>query len=1252
MACLTGLAHATHLKGGSVTWKRDAEATDFVVKAEVIINFDLSADENGGFIDPLDPNADDIPRVNGHPFYQPGNTVTANINLNWGDGTSGETLTRFEVVAVDPAAQIVTVRAIEYDANGDGIEDAGDVVLDHTYDWPDGVDHYDITASSSARDDGEELANRASTMMIIRSRVTEEAGNTPPSFDPEQSSLVIVDKGTVANPVVTFQVPVATDADAGDTVKYSFIAKESDASSMGTPGDTPWETVEGMSITDAGVISWNTSQIYQTIKTYCIQVVAKDYAAGSSVPKSSTTLEFQVWVDDTTQTGVPEIALSPSTPVIYVHPDQETPAEFRVVGFDHGENSRLKLIYDEEELPAGAVIRPTAGFAGEGHGNEGDYLTCFFSWKPTAADLNSEYTMHFKFEDEDGFQSDEVTATVRVVDAPVTPVEPLVLTVTPTSYIRVAQGALVSFTVTGTCATAGVPLALYTYSDIRDGAAFTPALPASGTSSVTSTFTWQTDSGDLSDPDEPIQITIRLGDAYRREVIETVTIVVQPPPPVVTLAAGTTVPIPATAWEALVVDFNATGGNSEHPALTFLAENAGTVEQPAMDSPAANRVIWRVVPGQIRNGILRIRVSDEWGGSSVLEIPIALANPGAPAWWESTDPAEQVLTGGAPVDFGMANQGQFKMIASRAYAEMAEEFPNIATATPEGAALTAYISSFLTGDGNYEPLLQGELKHAASLFYKAIGAVTGKGDIGVPWEKDSGNDHNYSPATVGQVKMIFSFPQPLRGVIFNEPPSSVAITSPATGTHFIGAQDINLQASASDPDGNLDRVEFYENGVLFATDSSAPYAATWPEGSLGSYVFTAKAIDTKGLELTSSAVTVEVDSSAPSSVVITSPAPGAYFTAGQPVTIQVSASDPDNNIVAAILYEGETPIQSPYFPDYSSFQMTWNQSTPGIYQLRVKVIDTDGQELMSAPLDLGRSVNQPPVVNSFLPVQNERFAATPTASLVVSASVSDSNGLGSVEFSGGPNESSLTPLAITGVYGALYEADWNNLSAGSYVVKVKATDAYGAVTEILRNFTVVTPTTVSIQEGVNGYTGMVDTYLNSNAATTNYGSSLTLSTREANPTIVMLMKWDLAGKLPAGARVLDASLTLNVTIPSNDVFWVWPLAREWTEDGATWNATGTGVNWTTAGAASTSGSTKDYEPTRLAWLASKSPTGANTFVSEWAFKYQVQSWIDSPATNFGVRLASVNDGLNKEAKVSSSEATTSSQRPALTIVYY
>jgi hypothetical protein len=89
----------------------------------------------------------------------------------------------------------------------------------------------------------------------------------------------------------------------------------------------------------------------------------------------------------------------------------------------------------------------------------------------------------------------------------------------------------------------------------------------------------------------------------------------------------------------------------------------------------------------------------------------------------------------------------------------------------------------------------------------------------------------------------------------NQAPN-VSITAPANSTHYAAVQQITLTASASDVDGTITNVEFYNNGTLIASDATAPYAVTWTIPSNGSYALTAKATDNSGNTKTSTAVNI------------------------------------------------------------------------------------------------------------------------------------------------------------------------------------------------------------------------------------------------------------------------------------------------------------------------------------------------------------------------------------------------------------
>jgi len=95
----------------------------------------------------------------------------------------------------------------------------------------------------------------------------------------------------------------------------------------------------------------------------------------------------------------------------------------------------------------------------------------------------------------------------------------------------------------------------------------------------------------------------------------------------------------------------------------------------------------------------------------------------------------------------------------------------------------------------------------------------------------------------------------------NQAPS-VNITSPANGTQYTSPQQITIAANASDLDGTITNVEFYQNGSLIGSDATAPYSITWTIPSNGSYALSAKAFDNSSNSTISSIVTINSGTSA------------------------------------------------------------------------------------------------------------------------------------------------------------------------------------------------------------------------------------------------------------------------------------------------------------------------------------------------------------------------------------------------------
>jgi hypothetical protein len=132
--------------------------------------------------------------------------------------------------------------------------------------------------------------------------------------------------------------------------------------------------------------------------------------------------------------------------------------------------------------------------------------------------------------------------------------------------------------------------------------------------------------------------------------------------------------------------------------------------------------------------------------------------------------------------------------------------------------------------------------------------------------------------------------------------------------------------------------------------------------------------------------------------------------------------------------------------------------------------------------------------------------------------------------------------------------------------------------------------------------------------------------------------------IPAGKTVTAAQLTFNVVDTSSGSYTFYALKRSWDELQANWNRAVTGSNWQTAGA----NGANDRETTALGTFGS-SGSGSATISLNASGLAKLQSWVGSPASNYGFILLnySNSDGLD----LSSSEASTVSQRPKLTVTY-
>jgi RHS repeat-associated protein len=183
-------------------------------------------------------------------------------------------------------------------------------------------------------------------------------------------------------------------------------------------------------------------------------------------------------------------------------------------------------------------------------------------------------------------------------------------------------------------------------------------------------------------------------------------------------------------------------------------------------------------------------------------------------------------------------------------------------------------------------------------------------------------------------------------ITVNTPPL-VSITSPAEGAVFTAPATITVTANASDPEGALTKVDFYQGTTLIGTATTFPYSVTWAGVLSGAYQLTAVATDGAGATTTSAAVNVRVNT--PPTVSITTPTGGATFTAPANIAISADAADTDGTIISVAFYQNGSLITTLTATPYS---ITWTGVPAGSYSLTAVATDDAGTATTSAAVSI------------------------------------------------------------------------------------------------------------------------------------------------------------------------------------------------------------------------------------------------------------------------------------------------------------
>ncbi len=189
-------------------------------------------------------------------------------------------------------------------------------------------------------------------------------------------------------------------------------------------------------------------------------------------------------------------------------------------------------------------------------------------------------------------------------------------------------------------------------------------------------------------------------------------------------------------------------------------------------------------------------------------------------------------------------------------------------------------------------------------------------------------------------------------------------------------------------------------------------------------------------------------------------------------------------------------------------------------------------------------------------------------------------------------------------------------------------------------------TTVSFQQGTNGYAGAVDTYLQAGLPDTDNSTATTLivdgpTTGAPGDERQILLRFDglfasAGGPIPDGAAIQSATLTVNITNPSVDGAELHRMLRAWS-DADTWNTLGAGVQRDDAEAVATADVTGAYNGT----VPSLYTIDVTASLSAWSTGSVNRGWVF------------VTPGTGSDSwRFDSSEGATLANRPNLTVTYY
>jgi gliding motility-associated-like protein len=193
----------------------------------------------------------------------------------------------------------------------------------------------------------------------------------------------------------------------------------------------------------------------------------------------------------------------------------------------------------------------------------------------------------------------------------------------------------------------------------------------------------------------------------------------------------------------------------------------------------------------------------------------------------------------------------------------------------------------------------------------------------------------------------------------------VKITSPANNSNHVEESSVIISVTASDSDGVVTKVEFFNGTIKIGEDISSPYSLTWNNLKEGSYNLVAKATDDKGGSSTAQVV-----------ILVSAVGIAPVANAGEDVTLQLpensfaiqgSGNDADGDISNYSWEQTDGPNQATVTTNAADGSVNISNLQEGTYRFVLTVTDngnltgTDEIVVQVIPASMDQRVQLPKV---------------------------------------------------------------------------------------------------------------------------------------------------------------------------------------------------------------------------------------------------------------------------------------------------